>query len=209
MTPSARPWVEWAQRAAALAQNGLTYNQNPFDRERYESLRRIAAEMLAHVGDAPLEKIEGLLADQVGYATPKVDVRGAVFDQDRVLLVREAMDGRWSLPGGWADPGDTPREAVEREIREESGYLARAVRLAAVVDRARQGNEPPLPFAVYKIFFLCSLEGGEPRGSKETLDVGFFPVDALPPLSLGRVTPAQIERLYVHQGNPDLPTDFD
>ena len=209
MSRPAEPWVAWAQRVAALAQNGLTFAANHFERERYEELRTIAAEMLAAIGDQPVERVRALLAGESGYATPKVDVRGAVFDGPRVLLVREVLDGGWTLPGGWADPTDTPRSAVEREIREESGYEARAVKLAAVYERARQGHVPPHPFAVFKLFFLCERHGGQARPSAETSAVDFFPVDSLPPLSLARTTPAEIHRLYEHARHPELPTDFD
>jgi ADP-ribose pyrophosphatase YjhB (NUDIX family) len=202
-------WVAWVQRLAALAQNGLTFAENHYDRERYEALRAIAAEMLASIADAPVEQVHEMLARQSGYTTPKVDVRGALFEGERVLLVREVLDGGWTLPGGWADPTDTPREAVEREVREESGYEARAVKLAAVFERARQGHVPPHPFAVYKLFFLCERVGGQARVSDETDAVDFFPVNALPPLSLARTTPGEIERLYQHARHPDWPTDFD
>jgi ADP-ribose pyrophosphatase YjhB (NUDIX family) len=201
-------WLRHARRVAALAQNGLTYARDRFDRARYEELRTIAVEMTAHVAGAPVTRVRELLEAQSGYATPKVDVRGAVFDQDRVLLVREVLDGLWTLPGGWADPGDTPREAVEREIREESGIEARAVKLAAVYERDRQGH-PPFAFAAFKLFFVCERIGGEERTSDETDGVGFFPVSALPPLSLGRVLPRQIERLLEHARHPTLPTEFD
>jgi len=209
MSDGSAAWAGWAQRIAALAQNGLAYAENPFDRERYEELRTIAAEIMARAAAAPIDELRMMLAGESGYTTPKVDVRGAVFEGDRVLLVREIRDGRWTLPGGWADPGDTPREAVEREIREESGYEARAVKLAAVYERDRQGNLPPLPFAVFKLFFLCEKTGGSATHSNETDGVDFFPVGKLPPLSLGRVTPAQITRLHAHAQNPAWPTDFD
>jgi ADP-ribose pyrophosphatase YjhB (NUDIX family) len=202
-------WTRRIQRLAALAQNGLTFAQGQFDHDRYAEIQRLAAEMLAHIADVPTEKVLTLLAQEQGYATPKVDVRGAVFDGERILLVREVSDGRWTLPGGWADPGDTPREAVEREIREESGYEARAVKLAAVYDRARQGHTPSLPFATYKLFFICERVGGAARASAETDAVDFFSVHDLPPLSLGRVTARQIRRLLDQARHPEWPADFD
>jgi ADP-ribose pyrophosphatase YjhB (NUDIX family) len=143
-----------------------------------------------------------------GYATPKVDVRGGVFEAERVLLVRERSDGRWTLPGGWVDVNDAPAAAVAREIREESGYEARAVKLAALVDKNRHPH-PPGVHHIYKLFFVCELTGGSPRASDETDAVQFFPVNALPELSTGRVLAPQIERLYQHRLNPALPTDFD
>jgi len=202
-------WLTFATRLQALSQDGLLYAQNPFDRERYAAIGEIAAEMMAAASDAPLDQVTGLFSEQAGYATPKVDVRGVVFRGDDVLLVQELSDGLWTLPGGWADPGDTPAAAVEREIREESGYEARAVRLLAVYDRATQGHQPPHPFSIYKLFFLCELTGGEPASSIETSGVRFWPVDGLPPLSVARVMAPQIARLHHLASRPNLPADFD
>ncbi len=146
-----------------------------------------------------------------GYATPKLDVRGAVFDQSgRILMVRETVDaGSWTLPGGWADVNQTPAESVAREVAEESGYCARICKLAAVWDRARQGH-PPGPFSICKLFFICALEGGSARTSLETSETGWFAEDAIPSdLSLGRVLPHQIARMFAHWRAPDLPTEFD
>jgi ADP-ribose pyrophosphatase YjhB (NUDIX family) len=164
--------------------------------------------MMGAYGDAPPERVLELFAGQDGYATPKVDVRGIVFHQDRILLVRERDDGRWTLPGGWADAGESPREAVEKEIREESGYEARVVKLLAVHDRDRHGS-PPLPWAVCKLMIRCELVGGEPRHSIETDGVGFFGEDEVPPLSEGRVTPGEIRRMFEHLRHPEWPTDLD
>jgi ADP-ribose pyrophosphatase YjhB (NUDIX family) len=202
-------WIDWAVRLQALAQDGLLYAQNSFDAERYGAIRQIAAEMLAEGSGWPAERIVGLFDQETGYATPKVDVRGVVFRDEQILLVRERTDGGWTLPGGWADPGDTPSAAVEREIREESGYIARAVKLLAVYDRASQGHQPPHPFSIYKLFFLCELLGGEASTSDETDGVAFFAADAVPELSLARVTPHQIARLFEHARHPEWPADFD
>jgi ADP-ribose pyrophosphatase YjhB (NUDIX family) len=202
-------WLAWATRLQALAQDGLLYDQNPFDHERYEAVQRIAAEMMSAGSDWPVERISGLFDEQAGYATPKVDVRGIVLREGEILLVQEHADGLWTVPGGWADPGDTPSAAVEREIREESGYRARAVRLLAVYDRATQGHIPAHAFSIYKLFFLCEMTGGEPTTSAETDAVAFYPIDALPPLSLARVTPRQIRRFGQMAIHPELSADFD
>ncbi len=199
--------IEWAQRIAAIANTGLYYAQNHYDGDRYQQLLDIAAEMLASASQSDPAKIRALLNADDGYITPKVDVRGAVFKDGKVLLVREAGDGLWSLPGGWADVGDSPAAAVEREIREESGYQARAVKLMAVDDRNRRNRRSI--FAVYKLFFLCDLIGGEARTSEESLAVDWFAPDKLPPLSQGRVTEAQMRRCFLHWRQPDLPTEFD
>ena len=205
---SAKRWAEWANRIRGLADTGLALCENHFDRDRYEKLREIALAMSADLAGAPLDELRGLLPLEPGYVTPKVDVRGAIFEGERVLLVREAMDGLWTLPGGWADVGDSPREAVEREIREESGYLSRATKLAAAYDRSRH-DHPPQAVYVYKLLFVCERTGGAPATSTETLAVDFFPLDALPPLSRVRITEAQIRRLYEHHRHPEWPTEFD
>lgn len=199
--------IEWAQRIAAIANTGLYYAKDNYDRERYQQLLDIAAEMLAGACDTAHATIRAQLDHDDGYVTPKVDVRGAVFNHGKVLLVQEAGDGLWSLPGGWADVGDSPSGAVEREIREESGYQARAVKLMAVDDRNRRNRQSA--FAVYKLFFLCDLIGGEATTSQESLAVDWFAPNALPPLSQGRVTAAQIGRWFRHWRQPDLPTEFD
>jgi len=201
-------WLTWVKALQAIAQNGLTYAQNPYDLERYHALRRLAAEIAAHHTNLPLVQLNNLFAGEVGYATPKVDVRGAVFRDNAILLVRERADGLWTLPGGWVDVNDTPGHAVEREVLEESGYQARAVKLLALYDRNLH-NHPPDPFHIYKLFFLCELQGGAPTHSIETDGVDFFPADQLPPLSTPRVTPEQIARLFAHYRNPTWPTDFD
>ncbi len=202
-------WLEWGQELQTIAQNGLAYSKNPFDIERFEAIRKLAAEILASYTQVEPGSLLDLFKGEEGYATPKVDVRGAVFKDDGILLVSELSDyGRWTLPGGWADVTDTPSQAVIREIREESGYEARTVKLAALYDRNSRGH-PPLYFSVYKLFFLCELTGGAPAHSVETGGVGFFREDDLPELSLGRVTPQEIHMLFEHHRNPALPTEFD
>jgi ADP-ribose pyrophosphatase YjhB (NUDIX family) len=144
-----------------------------------------------------------------GYATPKVDVRGAAFRDGRILLVKEAIDGLWTLPGGWADVGDSPSEAIRREMVEESGFEVEVVKLCAVYDRSKHPHRPAFPFHLYKMFFLCEITGGEAKTSHETLEVGFFAEDALPPLSEGRVLPFQIKTMFDHYRDRSLPTYCD
>ena len=146
---------------------------------------------------------------QSGYATPKVDVRGVVFRDGKLLLVREKSDGRWALPGGWADVCEAPAESVEREILEESGFIARATKILAVFDRGKHPHEPPFAFHVYKIFVRCTLLGGKEAASSETDAAGFFGAAEIPELSLSRVTPAQIRRMFEHHRHPEWPADFD
>lgn len=203
-------WLDWAKRLNAIAQTGLAYTEGIYDRERYESLRQIAAEIMAHHSDADPEYIVDLFANESGYATPKVDVRGVVFnDEGRILLVRETADGGWTLPGGWADVQSSPSKNVTREIEEESGYQTRAVKLLAVYDRSLHPHQPPFPHHVYKLFFLCEITGGAPRASIETYGVGFFGEDELPELSVSRVLPDQIQRFFEHRRNAEWPTEFD
>jgi len=202
-------WLEWARRLQAISQTGLTYAKDPFDVERYEAIREIAAEIMADgAGVTDAARIVDLFRGDVGYATPKVDVRAAVFDGDRVLLVREREDGLWTLPGGWADIGSAPGVNAVREVREESGYECELVKLAAVYDRDLHGH-PAIPFYTYKLFFVARLVGGAAAHSVETDGVDFFAEDEIPPLSLTRVTPAQIRHMFEHHRHPEWPASFD
>lgn len=201
-------WLGLARELHAIAQTGGHYTRDDFDRLRYARLREMASELMALGSGSALGPIAHLFAQDVGYATPRVGVRGAVFRDDRILLVREITDGRWAMPGGWCDVNQSPSQCVEREIQEESGYTARAVKLAALWDRARHGHSPH-PFSIYKICFICELTGGAPRPSVETSEVGFFAEDELPELSPGRNQPHQVRRMFAHYRRPDLPTDFD
>jgi ADP-ribose pyrophosphatase YjhB (NUDIX family) len=201
-------WLDWAKRLQALAQTGLAFANNEFDRQRYTAVMAIAAAMVAAgTGEDPT-RLEALFAAERGYATPKVDVRAAIFREGRILLVKERADGGWTLPGGWADIGDSPGMAVEREAREESGYEVRAVKLAAVYDRNRH-EHTPLLYHIWKLFFVCEITGGAPAPSVETEAVEFFAPDELPPLSIGRVTPRQIAHMFEHHRHPEWPTTFD
>ena len=201
-------WLGWAKQLQALAQNGLAFATDEYDRERYRAVRTIAAAMMAAGCDAAPARIEELFVAEAGYATPKVDVRAAVFRDERILLVKERSDGRWTLPGGWADVGESPRSAAEREVREESGFEVRAVKLAAVYDRNRH-VEKPFMFDIWKLFFVCELLGGSARSSLETEAVEFFRPQELPPLSTGRSTAAQIAHMFEHYRTPGLSTTFD
>ena len=164
--------------------------------------------MMAQAWNCDMESVRELFAAEAGYATPKVDLRGVVFREEQILLVQEHEDGGWTLPGGWADVGESPADGTVREVREESGYETRALKLLAVYDRNRHGH-PPIPFHAYKLFFLCELIGGAPAGSYETDAVDWFAEDQLPALSLSRVTAAQLHRFFEHHRNPQWPADFD
>jgi len=201
-------WLRIARELRAIAQTGLTFTTEVFDRQRYERIRELAALLLAQGSTGDFDALLHLMRQENGYATPKVDVRGAAFVDGRILMVREISDGNWTLPGGWADVNQSAGECVAREITEESGFTARVLKLAAVYDYQRSGHPPRHIDSIYKMFFLCEISGGAARGSEETSEVGFFSRNDLPPLSLGRTTAAQIERMFQHH-MADLPTDFD
>jgi ADP-ribose pyrophosphatase YjhB (NUDIX family) len=202
-------WLRVAQELRAIAQTGLTFTADRFDRLRYERIRELAATMVARGSGGNYETILGILVEDKGYATPKVDVRGAAFVGGRVLLVREISDGKWTLPGGWADINQTAAECVVREIAEESGFVAKALKLAAVHDYQRSNRPSRHLDSIYKMFFICEIVGGAARTSDETSEVAFFARDALPPLSQGRTTAAQIERMFQHAEHPELAADFE
>jgi ADP-ribose pyrophosphatase YjhB (NUDIX family) len=201
-------WLAWAREIQALSQTGLTYASTDYETQRYQRLTEIAAEIVeVHTGLSE----ERLLADfymQPGYATPKVDVRGAVVRDGQILLVQERIDGRWCMPGGWADVGDLPSEMVVREVWEESGYHVVPRKVIGVFDANRSGRPLEL-YHAYKVVFLCDLTGGEARPSNETLDVGFFPFDDLPPLSANRTHERHLAEVQAHVQDPDRPAAFD
>jgi ADP-ribose pyrophosphatase YjhB (NUDIX family) len=202
-------WLPLARELQAIAQAGLAFTRDPYDQQRFQRLRELAAHLLARGSDLPVEKILGLFAQERGYPTPKIDVRTAAFRDGRILMVREASDGGWTLPGGWADVNQSAAECAAREVTEESGFEVRILKLAALLDFRRQGHVARQPASIYKAFFIGELTGGTARPSVETTAVAFFAPDALPALSAGRITARQIHRMFAHVAEPSLPTDFD
>jgi ADP-ribose pyrophosphatase YjhB (NUDIX family) len=200
-------WLDSIRRVRAIAQTGQAYAKDPFDLERFTELGAIAENLLATLVGVTPAQVRDLYVPERGYPTPKVDVRAGVFRGDDILLVREVVDGRWSLPGGWADEQESPAESIVREVQEESGYQVRVVKLVAIKDRALHPYVPARLEHVYKLFFLCELLGGSAATSTETSAAVFF--GELPPLSIGRTLPADIEMLYAHRRAPGLPTQFD
>lgn len=192
-----------------VAQNGLTYGKDRHDLDRYTRLREISSLLLSSHSDVDKERIEIFLESEVGYVTPKIDVRAAVFDEEgRVLLVEES-DG-FTLPGGWADPRESAAEGAVRETLEETGWLIEILRLGAVLDRERRGHRPLYPFSIYKIFFIARPLTFHPdRNTNETGPHGFFDVEALPHLSASRVNEDEIRLLKAMFLDPNLPTVFD
>lgn len=203
-------WMKWVRSLQAVSQTGLHYCLNPYDRERFETVAAVAAEMLARGSTLGLDRTLNLQGCDLGYATPKVDVRGVVFQNDRILLVSErADDGRWTLPGGWADVNETPSQAIEREVGEESGFSVRTEKLLAVYDRDKQGHVPTFPYTVYKMFFLCRIVSGQAKLNHEIGAIDFFEMQNLPELSASRVNERQLRRFYQHLHHPQWPTEFD
>ncbi|GAA3411037.1 NUDIX hydrolase [Paenibacillus hodogayensis] len=201
-------WLRWTQRIQALAQAGLTYTENGYDVERYEELREISIAMMQELSGAPYPVVKELFASETGYPTPKVDVRGVVFEEGRILLVKEKSDGKWTLPGGWADIGYTPKETAVKEIREEAGLDVRADRLLAVLDKKCHPH-PPESYYIYKIFIRCEQTGGRPEAGLETSDVAYFAEDALPELSLNRTTESQIRLMFEYLRDPNKAVTLD
>lgn len=201
-------WTRWLTSLQSIAQTGLTFSQDNFDKERYNALLEIAVQMATQISPKQFPVVQDLFHQEKGYATPKIDVRGAIFRSNKILLVKEKSDQCWSLPGGWADVNQSPAEAIVKEIEEEAGYKSRVIKLLALLDKSKHDHPPQWPHA-YKCFFLCEIVSGEGGAGLETSDMGFFKRDALPPLSIHRVTAAQIDRCFEHYANPDWPTDFD
>lgn len=208
MAEAAPRWLQWAQEIQALSQTGLAFSSIPYDLERYARLKEIAAEIVAGHTSLPREEVLESFAVQTGYATPKVDVRGAVVREGQILLVQESTDGRWCMPGGWADVGDMPSEVAVREVQEESGFHVVARKLTGVFD-ANRGGRPMSLYHAYKLVFLCELLGGEARPSHETLAVGFFSFDDLPPLSSNRTNERHLAEVQAHLRDPSRPAAFD
>lgn len=202
------PWLEISQQLQSIAQAGLTFCENKYDIERYEQILSLSQRIIADFTDLEYEKIKNVFSLEKGYLTPKVDVRGVVLRDDKMLFVKETIDGRWSLPGGWADVGLTPKEVAEKEVWEESGLKVRAGKLIAVLDKKRHPHPPDINY-VYKIFILCTENGGDLNPGLETSEAGFYGIDNLPELSEPRNTKSQIEMIYemVRSGDFDALVD--
>ncbi len=201
-------WLDWAREIQALAQTGLAFCQNDYDKERLQRLLGIAVEIVAHHTDLPKESLRQNFLAQPGYATPKVDVRGAVIRNGKILLVQERSDEHWCMPGGWADVGEMPSEMVVREVWEESGFQVVPRKIIGVYDANRTGR--PMEFYhAYKIVFLCEITGGAARPSNETLAADFFNFDNLPPLSSNRTNEKHLAEVLAHVRDNNRPAAFD
>ena len=200
-------WLQWAVELQALAQAGLTYGKDVYDRERYQRIREIAAELLAAKTGLSMEQVTGLFCEEAGYQTPKLDTRAAIFQDDKILLVHE-NDGTWCLPGGWCDVNISAAENVVKEVKEEAGLDVRADLVIAVQDREKH-NRPVYANKICKIFFLCTALGGEFQPNSETTETGYFGLEELPVLATAKVTEAQIKMCFEAKNAEHWVTRFD
>ncbi len=193
MDPNGK-WLQWAVELQSLAQAGLHYGKDVFDRERYARVRDIAAEMVSHQSELPLEKVKDLFCCETGYQTPKLDTRAAVFRDGKILLVQE-NNGTWALPGGWVDVDLSVKENTVKEVKEEAGVDVSADLVIAVQDREKH-NRPVYAYKVCKVFVLCSLLGREFAPNSETVASGYFSLDELPPLAEEKNNAEQIAMCF-------------
>ncbi|WP_349730250.1 NUDIX hydrolase [Peribacillus frigoritolerans] len=201
-------WLEWAKQLQSIAQAGITYSKDVYDLERFELIRNISVEILSQQTDMDKTVLKSLFASETGYATPKVDIRAVVFRDNKILMVRENSDGDWALPGGWGDIGLTPSEVAIKEVKEESGFEVKAIKLLGVLDKNCHPHPPSL-YHVYKMFIQCEIIGGQPIKGIETSAVEFFAENELPTLSKARNTRTQIEMAFRNLKNPQEPVYFD
>jgi ADP-ribose pyrophosphatase YjhB (NUDIX family) len=201
-------WLDIAKKLQSLAQAGLAYSENKYDLERYEELRSLSVEIMSKYTDLESDRIKDLFANETGYQTPKVDIRAVIFKESKVLMVKEQIDGCWSLPGGWADIGYTPAEVAVKEVREEAGFDVKPVRVLAILDRKCHPH-PPSPYHIYKVFILCEVIGGTIKTGIETSEAAFFERNALPELSVDRNTESQVRMMFEFLDDPNKTVMFD
>jgi len=201
-------WLEWAREIQQLSQTGLAFAITDYEKKRYKRLIELTAEMVDYSTQLDKPAVEKVLMEQLGYATPKIDVRAAVINENKILLVQERTDNMWAMPGGWADVGDFPSQVAIRETKEESGFDVKPRKVAGVYDANRTGGRLEF-FHAFKIVFLCDLIGGEARASNETIDVKFFSFEELPPLSKNRTNNNHLEEIQFHLKDSIRQTFFD
>lgn len=200
-------WLEWAKELQFLAQAGLTYTKDDFDRERFVRIREIAAEMVSMQSDLPLSKVKDLFCNETGFQTPKLDTRAAIFAGDKILLVKE-KNGTWSMPGGWVDVMQTVKSNTIKEVKEEAGLDVEAVRVIALQDRNLH-NTPPYAYNVCKVFVLCEVLGGNFQSNIETVESRYFGLDELPVLAEEKNTREQIEMCFSAYRDENWQIEFD
>lgn len=202
-----KKWLDWAIELQSLAQAGLTYGKDIYDRERYERIREIAAEIISHKTEIPVGTVKDLFCNETGYQTPKLDTRAAIFDDDKILLVQE-NSGKWSLPGGWVDVNVSVKENTVKEVKEEAGMNVTAERIIAVQDRNKH-NVPQYAYGICKIFVLCSLIGGQFKANSETTGFDWFTLKNLPELAEEKNTRSQIGMCFEAYRDPNWQVLFD
>lgn len=200
-------WLKTAQHLQSIAQAGLTYTKDKYDLERFQQIMQLSKDIISEYSNIKMEKINDIFDQEKGYLTPKVDVRAVIFKNEKILLVKESSDGKWALPGGWADIGLTASEVVVKEVKEEAGIDVIPEKLLAVLDKKCHPHPPDI-YYVYKMFFLCKEVGGELKTGIETSEVGFYSMNELPDLSVGRNTKSQVELMFSLKKKPE-PTLFD
>jgi ADP-ribose pyrophosphatase YjhB (NUDIX family) len=202
--------LEQIKKLKALADTGLLYSTNDYDRERYNELREISFELLSDVSGNDKENLKMMFAPVAEYPTVKTDVRALILSEDKkqLLLARESADGKWSLPGGWADVGQSPKEVAVKEVKEETGLDINPVALMAVFDK-RKHPHPPQPFYVYKIVIYCEATSSDILKGFDVLDAAWHEVDNLPELSEDRILQSQIKLVYDKVLNNDFTSYFD
>ena len=201
------PWLKWAIEIQSIAQIGLTYTKDEYDKERYEQLRNIASEMLSYKTDIPVDKVKNLFCNEQGYQTPKLDTRAAIFKDDKILLVHE-KNGFWSLPGGWVDILESIESNTIKEVKEEAGLDVVAKKVIAIQDRNKH-NTPIYPYGVCKVFVECEVMGGEFVENIETVEIGYFSIDNLPKLAEEKCTQKQVEMCFEAKNNKNWQVYFD
>lgn len=200
-------WLEWAIELQSLAQAGLTYGKDIYDKERYERIRGISAEIVSNYTDMSIEKVKDLFCNEVGYQTPKLDTRAAIFEDGKILLVRE-NNGKWSLPGGWVDVNVSVKENTIKEVKEESGLDISADKIIAVQDRAKH-NLPVYAYGVCKVFVLCSVLGGQFVENIETTEFQYFSEFEIPELAEEKNNIEQIKMCFRAYRAENWETEFD
>ncbi|MEO9512352.1 MAG: NUDIX hydrolase [Flavobacteriaceae bacterium] len=204
-----REQLNLIKRIKAISETGLVYTTDAYSRERYEEIKHISLKLMAYMADSPMEVLQDFFMPVKDYPTPKVDVRGFVLnDKNEILMAKESVDGKWTIPGGWADIGNTPSEIAIKEIEEETGIKTKVVRLLAVYDKQVHPH-PPEPYYIYKLIFLCRMVGGELKAGFDMLGADFFPLDNLPELSKDRILESQLKHLFQLAKAPDVEVYFD
>lgn len=203
-----KKWLYWAKELQSIAQAGLMYSKDKYDIERFNQIRNLSVQILEEYTNIDNKKIKNLFCNETGYQTPKIDVRGAIFKENKILLVKETIDGCWSMPGGWAEVNLSIRENIIKEVKEEAGVNVNPKRIMAILDRKKY-NTPPSPYGIYKIFILCDLIDGDFKSNIETEESRFFDRNNLPKLSLSRNTKDQIEICFNSFNEKELNIIFD